>query len=161
MIGTITEYEERYDREITDETLSKEWKRFGDIKYVSAKNRRAYEKWLECGYEGEPEFNEYGWLINNIRLKPTEILPLWEGSSVECAQLPNGKWVSGSHCHWSLGGYFCSVSIWGDQYDSRVTALTSELRLILRQLKEKPSAEKERIAIVVKAMDDIRQLSLF
>lgn len=167
MIAPIEDYFKKYDEAAKDsELLQTFWSVWGKDRRTACINMRSYDKYQECGYEQEPIFDKYGWLRNGIPEESIETVKVFGDepliTSVECAQLPNGKWVSGSHWFLSDCGGVTGCSIWGKQYSSRVDALTAVLSSIMQKIKNsKAKKDKSYLPDVVSAMDGIRQLSLF
>lgn len=160
MIEPQSVYEARYDANPS------EFEAWGKNKEQACRNRRAYDQWLECGFSGEPSFDLFGRFDRDHNLKAQETILLWPDgpieNTVECLQLPNGKWISGIHYMMSESGYCGGLSIWNHQYDSRIEALSKPMRDLIDKIKKDGKAkDREHIADVVKALDDIRQLSLF
>lgn len=160
MVQPQSIYEEKYDA--SPEAFAS----WGKTKEQACRNCRAYDQWLSCGFKGEPEFDSFGWLKNGMHIKADETILLWTNgtadNTVECAQLPNGKWISGIHYMLSLTGQVNGLSIWNHQYNSRVEALSTPMRSLIESIKKNGlERDKAHIAEIVKALDDVRQLSLF
>ena len=165
MIGTLEEYEARYNASSAEE-IEAEWAKWGSDRNQRCRNKRSYDQWLDCGFKGEPVFGAWGWLYNDQLIKAQETIRLWTNgcteSTVECAQLPNGKWISGIHWHLSISGCSRGLSIWRHQYDSRIEALQKPLVDLIAYIKKHGSAkDREHIADVTKVLGEVRQLNLF
>ncbi len=165
MVGRLEDYEARYDA-ATDEELASEWEPFGCDKRQRCINRHRYDQWLTCGFRGEPVFDDYRWLENGQRIEAQETIPLWKDgtmeNTVECAMLPNGKWISGEHYMLSESGCACVLSIWATQYETRLEALSASMRRVIDYIRRNgKQRDKAHIADINRAMDSIRQLSLF
>lgn len=165
MIREIEEYEQQYDADISAGKES-EWEKWGGNKRQRCMNRRSYDKYKECGFTDEPIFDSYGWFQNDRTLEAQETITLWlsenHKNAVECLQLPNGKWISGIHYMLSESGCFHGLSVWNKQYDSRVKALSSPILPLLNRLrKSSRQKDREHVTDIVKALDNIKQLTLF
>ena len=167
MVQDLEQYYEQYEKAQNDPEQMEEWQKWGDRKYQACQNKRDYDQYKECGFTEEPTFNKYGWVNTRIPKDTIEEIKIFgeEGghsSSVECAQLPNGKWVSGYGYFLSISGASCGCSIWGKQYDSRIKALTDKIRQIVDHIKRSDRAtDRTYLPKLYEAMDNVRQLSLF
>ena len=167
MVAELENYYAQYDEAAKDvELLEAFWDVWGKGREKACRNMRSYYQYQDCGYNEEPKFDKYGWIVNDIEKDKVESIRLFGDepliSTVECLQLPNGKWIGGHHYMLSEQGSSCSCSIWSKQYDSRIEALTSQMRVIADAIKgSKKQSDKVHLAAVVHAMDDVRQLSLF
>ena len=167
MVGKIEEYYAKYDAAASDpELLETFWAEWGNTKRKACINMRAYDQYQECGYTEEPRFNEYGWLANDVEKSKAERVVLfgdgYTQSYVECLQLPNGKWIGGKHYMLAISGASMGLSVWCKQYDTRIECLTEQMRDVANAIKaSEKMSDKQHLAPVVKAMNDIRQLSLF
>lgn len=152
-------------QEENDEATLAMFQPFGKGTRQQAMNYRHYEQWLSCGYEGEPQFNEYGWLTNEVPDKDIEEVVLWgedwHKAVVELAQVPNGKWVNGYNYMLSESGGCAGCSIWHTQYETRREALNAALDRIKRQIESGTNADKKHLADIRKAKQCAIELSLF
>lgn len=160
MVPKIEAYYARYDAAPND------WTAWGRDREQACRNKRTYDQYLECGYTGEPCFDEYGWINNEIPKEQIETIRLFGNetlpSTVECIQLPNGKWVGGVHYNLSLAGCACGCSMWGEQYDTRIACLTAKMLIVRNAIRNSTvGKDKEHLTDIVRAMDNLRQLSLF
>lgn len=167
MVAPLEEYYAKYDEAAKDPSLLETfWSEWGDSRETACRNMRCYDQYQECGYTDKPQFDKYGWLCNDVPVADIEVVKLYGEepliSTVECLQLPNGKWVSGSHWHLSLTGRVCGCSIWSRQHDTRINALIYEMRQLIDIIKrDKVKKDEAHIPDIVHAMDNVRQLSLF
>jgi len=152
-------------KENNDEEILKQFQEFGSYERQQVINYRHYQQWLECGYKGEISFDKYGWCTNEIPASYIEKIELWHNdyteNYIEVAQLPNGKWVNGCFCTLTESGCAGGCSIWGQKYDTRLEALDSAIKRIIKQLQSGTNADKKHIADMKKLWLDTRQLSLF
>ena len=109
-------------------------------------NAQHYAQWLSCGYKGDMVLNEYGWCRNDLDKDAIKVLNVIESkqidAEVEYAQLPNGKWVAGTHLTTKVGccfGHWHGASIWGKQYDTKGEAVTVALDGIMNAVKNQNS----------------------
>lgn len=167
MVEPIDSYYARYDEDMRAPEKSKtNWSEWGKSREQACRNMRNYAQYRECGFTGDPVFDEYGWIKNEVPKEQVESVTLFgEGasvSSVECLQLPNGRWVSGMHYMLAESGCACGCSIWGKQHDSRMDALVARIKSIIEYIKHSgKEKDKAHLASIFRAMDDLRQLSLF
>ena len=151
-------------RDENDTETLEELRKFGNGDRQQVMNYRHYHQWLDCGYKGEPEFNEYGWCANDIP-DGSEVIELWRSgyteSYIEIAQLPNGKWVNGCTYMLSESGEAGCCSIWGTRYDTRMKAISNVLERIERHIKQGTNADKKHLADIKKVRASISQPSLF
>lgn len=167
MVDSLEQYEERYDLDIQkNDKPDCIWQKWGNNKSQRCQNLCAYDQLKECGFNEEPVFDDYGWLSNQRNIKPSEIILLWvEGeikNTVECRELPNGKWISGAHYILSTSGYVGGLSIWSSQYETRIEALSARLNSILSRVKKSSSAkDRKHIKDIVRVQNKIQQLTLF
>ena len=110
-------------------------------------NRQHYEKWLSCGFTGEMELNAHGWFDKCYTLpNVTKIEVFRKGyqhhAELEYAQLPNGKWVTGSYVWCATYGYSFGASIWQKQHDTKEEAILTELSRIESRLEGKDKKQK-------------------
>lgn len=166
MVAPIEDYYARYDKEVGDEGLSTMFAKWGRDREQVCRNMRAYDMYRSCGFNEEPKFDRYGWCENNIPKEGIETITLFDDeplyAKVECVQIPNGKWVGGRHFMLSSSGGAFSVSIWGTQYETRIYCLTAMMQDVAHKIKESVAAkDRKHLEDVVKAIDDVRQLTLF
>lgn len=151
-------------REDNDTATLEEFRKFGDGDRQQIMNYRHYHHWLNCGYKGEPEFNEYGWCVNDIP-ESFEVIELWQSgyteSYIEVAQLPNGKWVNGCTYMLSESGEVSCCSIWGTRYDTRMKAINSVLERVERHIKQGNNADKKHLTDLQKVRMNLMQPSFF
>ena len=155
----------RKAKENNNEEILNQFQEFGSNERQQVMNYRNYHQWLECGYKCEISFDKYGWCTNEIPASDIEKIELWHNdytdNYIEVAQLPNGKWVNGCFYFLTESGCAGGCSIWGQKYDTRLKALDSAIKRIIKQLQSGTNADKKHIADLKKLWLDTRQLSLF
>lgn len=160
----LTELLQKARKEGNKEVIAM-FEKFGNNDRQRVMNYRGYYQWLECGYKGEPVFNEYGWYKNDIPDSAIEKIPLWHTdyteSHIEVAHLPNGKWVNGYNYMLQESGGCGGCSIWSTQYNSRVEAINAVLNRIKGQIQRGTNADKKHLADIKKVKLELMQPSLF
>lgn len=148
-----------------DEAMLSEFRKFGENERQQVMNYQCWLQWCECGYKGEPAFDEYGWLKNEIAENAIERISLWHNdwidNYIEVAQLPNGKWVSGYDYMLSESGGVAGCSIWHKQYASRKEAINAVLDRIKEHIERGTANDKKHLKDIDKAKLNAMQLSLF
>lgn len=139
--------------------------KFGKNERQQVINYRCYQQWLSCGFKGEPVFNEYGWLNNDIPQSDIEKIPLWHTdynkSYVEVTQLPNGKWVNGYNYMLQESGGCGGCGIWSKQFSTRMEAIDNVLNRIKGQIERGTNSDKKHLADLKKLKLNLMQPSLF
>lgn len=148
-----------------DEAMLAEFRKFGEEERLQLSNYRHWLKWRECGYEGKPIFDEYGWLKNEVAENAIEHISLWHNdwidNFIEVAQLPNGKWVCGYDYMLSESGGCAGCSIWHKQYASRGEAIRNVTDRIKEQIERGTTADKKHLKDIERVQLEAMQLSLF
>jgi hypothetical protein len=136
-----------------------------------AENCADYEQFLACGFtdEYETKVNEYGWFEHEIR--PLEDImvynePKFGQARIRLAQLPNGKWIHSAHVVFRLGGFGDHLSIFNEQFSTRLDALFHAMRHdILSHIHGEPESVMNAVR---RGLDDLwlrenqpQQLELF
>lgn len=120
-------------------------------------NESLYKKWLACGFQGEMKINDCGWCINGVYFEPKNQYVLFEKfpfkSSIEYMQLPNGKWIAGSHGTFPIHGWGHGLSVWCEQYDTKEQAVNSQIDYI-----EKSLEKRDKKPFVLQAIQTCRNM---
>jgi len=132
-----------------------------------ARNIKAYEQYLACGYTDKPSFDAYGWIDNDKVLeKAKESESIFQEDRfeliVELCQFPNGKWVSGIKINLSESGHYGGVSIWNTQYPNRHSAYMAALKSALADVQHSScKSDFKYIKIIKQKMVAALEPSLF
>lgn len=136
---------ERYDKAVEEgNTEELKWfEMFNKGKWESQMIRNAveYEQYLRCGYQGQPTFNEYGWLDNGrcaeLKKKAEEIQVFMKEqyyAVVMLLQHPNGKWIATTSYMLPQSGGGSYPNIWCTPYPTRREALNAALDSLISRI---------------------------
>lgn len=153
-------------KETNDETILREFCKFGNDEHHMIENYASYDQYRLCGYTNPPVFNEYGWCKNDIPKEDIQVLPLWNNgyvtSSINFALLPNGKWVSGYDYMLSESGAVSGSSKWDTQYSSKFEAIKHSLAIVEDAIRRsKVKSDLDHLTEVSKARLNYCQPTLF
>ena len=142
-------------------------------------NQNHYAKWLSCGFKGEMKLNDCGWCINGVHFEPKNQYVLFDKipfkASIEYMQLPNGKWIAGSHGNFPLHGWGWGLSIFNEQFNTMEEAVNNQIDHIENSLEEKDKKKfvldgiqtcrnhfkKQTFEMAFNPMSEFEQTSLF
>lgn len=163
------------------EQLELMWERFESGKedeYFSqfggwcVKNAVEYEQMLRCGYTHEQAMGvfvdgHFGRIIFDKDCHEEVVARVDKAwCLVYTFQLPNGKWVAGSHCSHQSGGHYFGCGIFSSQFDTEREARCAELRSLIESFsKERTGGSgpgpKVLIPQLKRALMDGLQINLF
>ena len=153
-----------------------EWcQQFGDSLSTMIKNLHAYLKQLEFGFT-EIAFDQYGWFKRPEFLDKEKVIfgnpdHYMQHSYIEVARGVNNVWTTAINYTFGCAGGASPLSVYGEQFTSRKSALTASLiklkDLMTAKLHDTDTTNYKQPVILAtlrdieKAQIDMVQLSLF